>query len=425
MKGIVFSYFFPPLNSSEGNVTFKLINASKYDYEVFYQNQSDLWSYGKNNSLRSDRIRVIPSNANDLEDFRDKGISLFSNEKMAEYRFMMSRSMPIESHQIALAIKKRNLNKFWLASFGDPIANNPYEKFVYEYTCRPSLRSLRGIKLNIKHQLMKMAYRKKNQGYIVLQNEIFSLADKLIFNNDYQCRYMLGERYDELIHKTLILPHPYDLNLYKSRYEEIMDISENSNSQDSRIKILFAGHTDDIRSLRCFLQALEGQKEYFEDKLQFTILGNLPRSERSYISFYNLSSFIVYENQVSYEKSLLEMRKADLLIHVDAEFPPEVLRKNIFFAAKISDYLGSGTKIVGLTSEGISKNILTETGQYCIANNRIIIENFLYDVAIGKVDLSKNINPPSRYNAVNIAKIYDAVLDKEIKGESQCLKDLN
>ncbi|AMP19964.1 hypothetical protein AZF37_01090 [endosymbiont 'TC1' of Trimyema compressum] len=418
MKGIVFSYFFPPLNSSEGNVTFKLINASKYDYEVFYQNQSDLWSYGKNIFLRSDRIKVIPSNTSDLEGFRDKGIALFSNDKMAEYGFMMSRSMPLESHQIALAIKKRNSNKFWLASFGDPIANNPYEKFAYEYTCRPSIRSLRGIKLNIKHQLMKTAYKKKNQGHIMLQNEIFSLAEKLIFNSEHQCRYMLGERYDELIHKALILPHPYDLNLYKSRYEEIVGIPENSNFQDSRIKILFAGHTDDIRSLRYFLQALESQKEYFKDKLQFTILGNLPQSERDYISLHDLSSLIVYGKQVSYEKSLLEMRDADLLVHVDAEFPPEVLQENIFFAAKISDYLGSGTKIVGLTSGGISKNILTETGQYCLTNNKVIIANFLYDVTTGKVDLSKNPNPPAKYNSVNIAKIYDDVLDKEIKGES-------
>ena len=418
MKGIVFSYFFPPLNSSEGNVTFKLINASKYDYEVFYQNQSDLWSYGKNNSLRRDRIKIIPSNTSDLAGFRDKGIELFSNEKMSEYGFMMSRSMPLESHQIALAVKKRNPNKFWLASFGDPIANNPYEKFVYEYTCRPSIRSLRGIKLNIKHHLMKTAYKKKNQGHIVLQNEIFSLADKLIFNSEHQCRYMLGERYDELIHKALILPHPYDLDLYKSRYEEIVGIPENSKSNDNRIKILFAGHTDDIRSLRYFLQALESQKEYFKDRLLFTILGNLPQSERDYIYLHDLSSMVVYGKQVSYEKSLLEMRDADLLVHVDAEFPPEVLKENIFFAAKISDYLGSGTKIVGLTSEGISKKILTEAGQYCLTNNKVIITNFLYDVTTGKVDLSKNSNPPVQYNAVNVAKIYDDVLNKELKGES-------
>ena len=418
MKGIVFSYFFPPLNSSEGNVTFKLINASKYGYEVFYQNQSDLWSYGKNNSLRSDKIKIIPSNTNDLAGFRDRGIELFSDEKMAEYGFMMSRSMPLESHEIALAIKKRNPNKFWLASFGDPIADNPYEKFVYEYTCRPSLRSLKGIKLNIKHHVMKKAYQKKNQGHIVLQNEFFSLADKLIFNSEYQCRYMLGDRYDELIHKALILPHPYDLNLYKSRYEELVGIPENANSNNNKIKILFAGHTDDIRSLRYILQALESQKEYFEDKLIFTILGNLPQSERDFISIHDLSSMIVYGKQVSYEKSLLEMRDADLLVHVDAEFPPKVLKENIFFAAKISDYLGSGTKIVGVTSEGISKDILTETGQYCLTNNKVIITNFLYDVTTGKVDLSKNPNPPAKYNAVNIAKIYDDVLDKEIKGES-------
>lgn len=417
MKGIVFSYFFPPLNSSEGNVTFKLINASKNDHDVFYQNQLELWSYGKNNSLRSDCIKLIPSNSGSLDEFRDKGIATFTDEKLNEYDYIMSRSMPGESHEIALALKKRNPGKFWLASFGDPIANNPYEKFVYEHTMRPSIRTFHGMKAAVKYYGTKNVYKKRNQKLIELQNNIFTYADRLIFNSDYQRTYMLGDRYDELISKTVILPHPYDASLFHSRYDEIVLKKEATEKKNDKIQILFAGHTDSLRSLRMFLEALESQKELFEEKLEFTILGNLPQADRDYITYADLSSIVTYGKQVSYEKSLRAMKEADLLIHVDAVFPEVLLKENIFFAAKIADYLGSGTKILGLTTEGISKKILEENGQYCLINNQSLIVNFLYDVTTGKVDLSKNETLPPEYDARNVAKIYDDILDKEVKGE--------
>ena len=36
-KGLVISWYFPPINSSEGLVTFKLLKNSKYKYDVFTQ----------------------------------------------------------------------------------------------------------------------------------------------------------------------------------------------------------------------------------------------------------------------------------------------------------------------------------------------------------------------------------------------------
>ena len=45
---LVISWYFPPINSSEGLVTYKLLKNSKYQYDVCMQDSNDSWSYGKN-----------------------------------------------------------------------------------------------------------------------------------------------------------------------------------------------------------------------------------------------------------------------------------------------------------------------------------------------------------------------------------------
>ena len=48
---LVISWFYPPINSSEGLVTFKLLNNSRYEYDVYTQKGATDFSYGKNVAL--------------------------------------------------------------------------------------------------------------------------------------------------------------------------------------------------------------------------------------------------------------------------------------------------------------------------------------------------------------------------------------
>ena len=50
-KILVITWFYPPVNSSEGLVTYKLLNNSRYEYDVFTQKNSASWSYGNNDNL--------------------------------------------------------------------------------------------------------------------------------------------------------------------------------------------------------------------------------------------------------------------------------------------------------------------------------------------------------------------------------------
>ena len=47
MRGLVISWFYPPTNSSEGLVTYKLLKNSSFNYDVVtheFQESDDIWS---------------------------------------------------------------------------------------------------------------------------------------------------------------------------------------------------------------------------------------------------------------------------------------------------------------------------------------------------------------------------------------------
>ena len=130
MKGFVISWFYPPMNSSEGLVTFKLLKESSYQYDVFTQKTCQNWSYGNTEKkLVSKNINPIYSEKETYEDWIEEGLEFFSQNK-DKYDFIMSRATPKESHLLALKIKEKFPDVKWIASFGDPLANSPYEKVL-------------------------------------------------------------------------------------------------------------------------------------------------------------------------------------------------------------------------------------------------------------------------------------------------------
>ena len=109
MKGFVISWFYPPMNSSEGLVTFKLLKESSYQYDVFTQKTCQNWSYGNTEKkLVSKNINPIYSEKETYEDWIEEGLEFFSQNK-DKYDFIMSRATPKESHLLALKIKENGL----------------------------------------------------------------------------------------------------------------------------------------------------------------------------------------------------------------------------------------------------------------------------------------------------------------------------
>ena len=123
---LVISWFYPPVNSSEGLVTYKLLKASQYSYDVFTQKNNALWSYGNKDTLpEAKNVNSIFAKAKNLNDWMLEAVEYY-RKNIDKYDIVMTRSMPPESHKIGLKLKEINPKLKWIASFGDPLANNPY-----------------------------------------------------------------------------------------------------------------------------------------------------------------------------------------------------------------------------------------------------------------------------------------------------------
>ena len=73
-----------------------------------YAGSNASWSYGNKEYLpECENVRKIPIQADTLEIWKNKTIEYFNAHKK-EYDIIMTRSMPPESHEIGLKIKKLN-----------------------------------------------------------------------------------------------------------------------------------------------------------------------------------------------------------------------------------------------------------------------------------------------------------------------------
>ena len=368
MKGFVACWFFPPITSSEGIVTYKLLKNSENEYDVC-NSTSKLWSYDAEMQVDASNIHIISVETASLDEWVEKAIAIFE-ERHADkpYDFIMTRSMPPESIKVGLEIKRRHPEIIWIASMGDPVANNPYEIHAYIDLC-PGYSPEERIKLkedlrNVQAECNpnssateKLLFSLKD-----LEAQAFEKADLIICPSQSQKEYMLQgkEKYAE---KVLPIAHTYDLTLYP----------EPAPKQDDTIVFSYLGSTDAFRSLKPLLYAFnqryallsmdddmldsgaECTKKLAEkallDRIRFCFIGNQPRGLKDTVIDFYLDEKVSFIGNVDYLTSLRYMREADCLVHVDAVYDVGMgPYPNIFFAGKLADYVGAGKPILSLTS---------------------------------------------------------------------------
>lgn len=424
-KGFVISWFFPPINSSEGIVTFKLLKNSKFKYDVFTQKDNQAWTYGnKENKLVSANVETI-NGAHESQEVWAKECVDYFKKNSKKYNFIMSRAMPMASHEAALEIKKEFPNKFWVASFGDPIANSPYtvlrgpqkpQEFTSKYLPLAICFGVIKMVLSPKTTVRILLSRKRRNSYFKEQDkikaqeqEILRSADKLIFNNPYQLEYMLRgfskeERVD-IEKKSEILPHSFE----RSLYPKLSSKKENTGVK----KIVYLGHLDDTRSPKYLFRALNELKKTDPlkyKKLSFDFYGTMDDQDRLYIYDHGLYDIVHIKKSVDYLESLKIMAESDWCLLIDGDIS-EVVEENIYFPGKLADYLGSGAKILAITMlKGASADIIRKTGNilasYCVDDIKmklIMIADGKYSGMVGGKNLKE-------FDAKNVAKIYDEKL---------------
>lgn len=424
-KGLVISWYFPPINSSEGLCTFKLLKNSNYSYDVYTQKNNKSWSYDTNeDKLISQNINTIFSEKSDIKEWVTEGVEQFS-ETMENYDFMMSRSMAPESHEIALEIKKKNPNLLWIASFGDPIDNNPYTKLTimespYKVKGKGILSqsikyvfSPKRIIKNIFWEYRDRKYKKNHTRFYKdakLQDEVLKKCDVIIFNNVYQMEHMLKGYRDNIKEKALILPHGYDVDFYEKNKKD-------KKNKETEYKISYLGHLDDIRTPKNFLKALcrlKEKKRALYDKLNIEIYGNMAISDKVFMVDNDICDVVKFKKPVKYFESLSVMKESDLLLLIDANLGT-VISKNIFYAAKLADYIGSGSNILGITMlDGPSADIIKEVGGVVSSHSVEDIYNNLVIILEEKIDIFNN-DRKKNYDMRTIAKSFDNTISKKLK----------
>ena len=418
---LVISWFFPPVNSSEGLVTYKLLNNSKNNYDVFTQKSNNSWAYKQSDNLYiNDNINRIYSNAKDLDEYYEEAIEYY-NKNVDKYDVVMTRSMPEISHEIGLKIKKINPSVIWIASFGDPISNNPFTKkacsmtnpfsLKQRYERKMSVKEIISPKRIIKSFICRIRIKKMNRNIFkkneILQRNVVENCDKIIFNSEYQKNYMLSEYpvYLNLDKKSIVLPHSFDEKLYGNENKE----------KNEKMVFSYVGHLDDIRTPRLLFEALKELKkndDSLSNRVEFNFYGNLSDNDKLYLINNDLIDIVKIKKNITYIESLNVMQKSDWLIHIDANISDMIL-SNIFFAAKLVDYLGSKKPIMGITMlEGISADILRENDGLVISHSIEDIKNYLYLIIYNNYKINMSSICREEYNAIKVAHTFDKIIEK-------------
>ena len=421
---LVISWFYPPINSSEGLVTFKLLNNSRYEYDVYTQKGATDFSYGKNVALENHQnVRSIWANSRTIPKWKEEAVEFF-REHHDEYDCVMTRSMPQESHEVGAAIKKEFPGVYWIASFGDPIKANPYQHIdcsLHSYHGMDNLINRgKGLKFRlspsrmfysgywrIKHRF-EVRFRKQ---LAKIEDDALSLCDCVIYNNESQQKYMSTS--DEILKKSVVIPHSYDSSFYPERDPEPHD----------KIKFLFVGHLDAIRTIYPLFEAVKDLKDSdknLADRVQFDFYGDMSDGDLLYWVKNDLGDVIKLHHNVPYLESLKLMRNADWNIHVDGNIRL-VSDENIFFAAKVADYFGSGTPILAYTmNAGATYEYLKNAGEMVLSYSAMEIRQNLFYILYKGLTVDQNRDYISKFDAVNVAKKFDdEVVGRflEIKGK--------
>lgn len=418
---LVISWFYPPINSSEGLVTYKLLRNSKLLYDICMQENNDSWSYGKNEKLpESDNVHKISIQGDTLELWKEKVVEYFRDYK-DKYDVVMTRSMPPESHEIGLRIKEIKPEIKWIASFGDPIANNPFVlknmKRVSPYSLqnryvRPmGLREMVSPKRMLKNILWKKRVKKEREPFRreqMLEKDIITKCNYIILNNPYQKQYMLGKYDEKIMQKAIILPHSYDASLYEEK------VDRHSNN---KIRMVYIGHLDDIRSPHILFKSVLGLKNEYPDlaeRLELLFYGNMSAKEKVYLLDNELLDVVHIKKPVDYETSLAIMQESDWLIHIDANLSG-VLDENIFFAAKLADYIGADRPIFGITMfDGAGADVVRDVNGVTVSYTVDEIKNYLYLIVYNGYSVDVNEENRAKYNAVNVAADFDEFVKSRV-----------
>ena len=412
MRVFVASWFFPPATSSEGIVAFKLLSHSVHEYDVS-SSISKQWGYDAELPLRADNITSYPIETDSIQEWVDYSIQLFEElHATRQYDCIMTRSMPPESVEVGIEIKRRYPDIFWIASFGDPLVQTPMMTHAIKTDGKLTSDQKKAIikrmgaarpcsdYLGLGGKYVDMYCRYKDYEVSAFEN-----ADMFVCPNGPQAHLMLcGKRRSGVE----VIPHSYDEALYQGTPSEEADT----------IQMVFLGSSNADRSLEPFVQALQKLRINNPNalrKIHMRFIGNIADSSRSIAYNYYLTDNVTIEGNVSYLESLKIMREADWLLHVDAYYSAfKSTGGSVYLAGKLADYIGSGTPILALTGAHSPAGRLVEScgGIVCSQRDIASLAETLEMIALGVIKCRRNADACKMYAAEAVGRMLDDAITR-------------
>lgn len=420
MRIFVASRFFPPNTSSEGIVTYKLLRNSRFQYDVVSA-KSSKWGYKSEFEPDADNIHVISVETDELAEWRDACLRIFEERQTVQpYDAIMTRSMPRESVEVGLELKKRHPHLPWICSLADPIGNDPYSRNAirtsFELTEREKKKVLKELALPREkwsiNWLIHPSNTIRDQFYWKnCQDQALKNADLLISPVLEQLKYIDSDKIAGS--KFVVFPHTFDEAFYEHTNHE-------TDWERDRTHLTFTGYSDALRSLNPFLEAVKWISDRYPEllrKIKIHFIGNFPREIVDRALAWQIEDAFDFSGNLSYLETLAVMQESDWLLHVDAWF--EELHEtggSIYFAGKLADYMGSGKPILALTGKNSpAASIVTQYGGIVIPSQETVqLAGVLMNIARGDAKVPTSESFRMHFRADRVAAEFDTLLENRI-----------
>jgi glycosyltransferase involved in cell wall biosynthesis len=347
---LIISYCFPPYVDTSGNVMAKRLRLMNTAVDVIYNRMDKVRDRDPElnnlvNDLIDERVEVpsYPSFSNwkAIEDFCNLGINKINKTK--KYKEIYSRAMWPGSHFLAYQYKLINPKVKWVAEFSDPllfdIHGKKREAHIEDYAFIKKANKL------IRKQY-KLPYISDSNLFFWCEYLPYVFADELVFTNENQLKYMIDnfpvKEVRALIKdKAVISPHPTMekdyYNIKKSEYPV----------DQSKVNVAYFGTFYKTRNLDDLFRGLEALNEQERSLINLHIFTSNPSALQEELKECKIDKHINVNPYVNYIEFLNLTTKFDCLVVNDAHTKP-YKTINPYLPSKLSDYLGSGTKIWGL-----------------------------------------------------------------------------
>ena len=234
-----------------------------------------------------------------------------------------------------------------------------------------------------------------------LEKKVFQRATYILFASRELAELTLTGHQGRFDRKIRILPHGYDPAAYPNQ----------DAPQSENIVLRYLGSFYGARNplpLFAALGRLCQESPELLSKVKLEIVGDYDPAFLADPAFTSLPpGLVTFRPMVPYRESLRLMQQADGLLLVDA---PGV---TCVFPAKLVDYLGSGTPVLGITPQGPARRIIqaqdglvADPGQP--EQIAAMLRRFLSDHPKGQPKVPQQ----TRYDITNVAKQFEALVEE-------------